>query len=61
MNTWMDGMEMRTDEWTDEWTDGMYGWNGKATMTTMPDDDDNEYDELLSSLLTRKCQSAKMD
>ena len=43
-------MERRTDEWTDEWTDGMYGWNGKATMTTMPDDDDNEYDEMLSSL-----------
>ena len=32
-----------------------------ATMTTMHDDDDNEYDDLLSILLATKCQSAEVD
>ena len=34
-------------------------WVMAATMTTIYDEDDNEYDELLLILLTRKCQSEK--
>ena len=34
-------------------------WVMAATMTTIYDEDDNEYDELLFILLTRKCQSEK--
>jgi len=36
-------------------------WVMAATMTTIHDDDDNEYDEFLLILMTRKRHSARVD